>query len=67
MADKFETLSTLHQLQPSMTSFLILSFKLTLQIFLRHFIWKTSSLCNCCLGKAYVSLAYNSVNCTIAL
>ena len=46
-----------------MISFLILSFKLTLQIFLRHFIWKTSSLCSCCLGKAHVSLAHNSVDC----
>jgi hypothetical protein len=39
-----ETLATLHQ--PKMVSFLILSFKLILQIFLRHFIWETINICS---------------------
>ncbi len=46
---------------------LILSFKLILQIFLRHFGWKTSSLCISFLGIAQISLAYSNVDCTITL
>ena len=59
----FETLATLHQ--PRMTSLLTLSLVLTLQIFPRHLIWKTSSLCIWCLGNAQVPLAYNNVDCKI--
>ena len=67
-ANVYRALETLVILrQPKMASFLILSFKLTLQIFLRHFIWKTSSLCIKCVGSAEVSLAYNNVDCTITL
>ena len=59
----FESLATLRQ--PKILSSLILSFKLTLQTFLRQFISITSSLCSCCLGSAHVSLAYSKVDCTL--